>query len=103
MCRFGVSCVCVRRLPADRGAECRSLRLRLEAGESGDAELCNAFIGAHEAVTQIPRLQTFGQSSRMTEQQMQAALKMLPQPGDDAAMMKQKINSLAVGWVCCLR
>jgi hypothetical protein len=41
-----------------------------------------AMVGAHEAVTQLPRLQTFGQSSRMTQQQMEAAVNLLPGPGD---------------------
>ena len=49
---------------------------------------------AHEAITQLPRLQTFGKSSRMTEQQMQAAQRMLPQPGDDAGMAQQKMVAL---------
>jgi hypothetical protein len=41
-----------------------------------------AVIGAHEAITQLPRLQTFGKSSRMTQQQMEAAVNLLPQAGD---------------------
>ena len=41
-----------------------------------------AFNGAHEAITQLPRLQTFGQSSRMTQQQAEAAVNLLPHPGD---------------------
>jgi hypothetical protein len=49
---------------------------------------------AHEAITQLPRLQTFGKSSRMTQQQMEAAQKMLPQPGDDAGMAAQKMDAL---------
>jgi hypothetical protein len=49
---------------------------------------------AHEAITQLPRLQTFGKSSRMTQQQMEAAQNMLPQPGDDAGMAQQKMTSL---------
>ena len=52
------------------------------------------YIGANEAITQLPRLQTFGQSSRVTEQQMLQARKQLPQPGDDAALMKQKMGAL---------
>jgi hypothetical protein len=39
-----------------------------------------AFVGAHEAITQLPRLQTFGKSNRMTQQQMEAAQNLLPQP-----------------------
>ena len=41
-----------------------------------------AMAGAHEAITQLPRLQTFGKSSRMTQQQMEAAQQLLPGPGD---------------------
>jgi hypothetical protein len=52
-----------------------------------------AFIGAHEAITQLPRLQTFGQSSRMTEKQMEAAINLLPQPGD-REFAAQKMTSL---------
>lgn len=52
-----------------------------------------ALVGAHEAVTQIPRLQTFGQSSRMTQQQMEAAVNLLPHPGD-GTMAAQKMRSL---------
>jgi hypothetical protein len=52
-----------------------------------------AMVGAHEAITQLPRLQTFGQSSRMTQQQMEAAQNLLPQPGD-GAMAAQKMRSL---------
>jgi hypothetical protein len=50
-------------------------------------------VGAHEAITQLPRLQTFGQSSRMTQQQMEAAVNLLPQPGD-WNMAAQKMQSL---------
>jgi hypothetical protein len=49
---------------------------------------------AHEAITQLPRLQTFGQSSRMSPSQMDAAQKMLPAPGDDAGMARQKMQAL---------
>lgn len=52
-----------------------------------------AMVGAHEAITQLPRLQTFGQSSRMTQQQMEAAVNLLPQPGD-WTMAAQKMQSL---------
>jgi hypothetical protein len=38
----------------------------------------NASLGAQEAVTQLPRLQTFGKSNRMTETQMHAAVRLLP-------------------------
>jgi hypothetical protein len=54
----------------------------------------NAALSAHEAVTQLPRLQTFGQSSRMTQQQMEAAVNLLPQPGDGADFAAQKMTSL---------
>ena len=52
-----------------------------------------AYLGAHEAITQLPRLQTFGQSNRMTENQMHAAVNLLPQPGD-AGMAPQKMAKL---------
>jgi len=52
-----------------------------------------AFLGAHEAITQLPRLQTFGKSNRMTEQQMHAATQLLPEPGD-GPMANQKMTSL---------
>jgi len=50
-------------------------------------------VGAHEAVTQLPRLQTFGKSNRMTEKQREAAQNLLPQPAD-GAMAAQKMTSL---------
>ncbi len=52
-----------------------------------------AMVGAHEAVTQLPRLQTFGKSNRMTEKQMEAAINLLPHPGD-GLMAGQKMTSL---------
>lgn len=52
-----------------------------------------AWLGAHEAVTQLPRLQTFGQSSRMTEKQMEASKQMLPQAGDDPSLAQQKLSA----------
>jgi len=52
-----------------------------------------AMIGAHEAITQLPRLQTFGKSNRMTEKQMEAAVNLLPQPGD-REFAAQKMTSL---------
>ena len=52
-----------------------------------------AMVAAHEAITQLPRLQTFGQSNRMTEKQMEAAVNLLPHPGD-GAMAAQKMQSL---------
>lgn len=57
-------------------------------------DFVTAYIGAHEAITQLPRLQTFGKSSRMTETQLHAALNMLPQAGDDAGLAQQKMLSL---------
>lgn len=53
-----------------------------------------AFLGAHEAITQLPRLQTFGKSSRMTETQLHAALNLLPQPGDTPSFAQQKMVNL---------
>ena len=53
-----------------------------------------ATVAAHEAVTQLPRLQTFGQSSRMTQQQMEAAQNLLPHAGDGADFAAQKMTSL---------
>lgn len=50
-----------------------------------------ALLGAHEAVTNVPGLQTFGKSNRMTEKQMEAAQKMLPEAGDDANMARKKM------------
>ena len=50
-------------------------------------------VNAHEAITQLPRLQTFGQSSRMTQQQMEAAVNLLPHPGD-GRMAQQKMVAL---------
>ena len=52
-----------------------------------------AWLGAHEAVTQLPRLQTFGTSNRMTEKQMEAAQQMLPQAGDDSSLAQQKLSA----------
>jgi hypothetical protein len=53
-----------------------------------------AMVAAHEAITQLPRLQTFGKSSRMTQQQMEAAQNMLPHPGDGPQLAAQKMDSL---------
>lgn len=53
-----------------------------------------ASIAAHEAITQLPRLQTFGKSNRMTQQQMEAAQNMLPAAGDDPRMAAQKMDSV---------
>jgi hypothetical protein len=65
----------------------------VNAANQATKDYVTAFIGAHEAITQLPRLQTFGQSSRMTEQQMHAAVNLLPHPGD-GAMAQQKMTSL---------
>jgi hypothetical protein len=56
-------------------------------------DFVTAWLGASEAISQLPRLQTFGKSNRMTEAQMIAAQKLLPQPGD-AEMATQKMTSL---------
>jgi len=50
-----------------------------------------ALLGAHEAVTNLPGLQTFGKSNRFTEKQMEASQAMLPSAGDDANMARKKI------------
>jgi len=52
-----------------------------------------ALLGAHEAVTNLPGLQTFGKSNRMTETQMKASQKMLPEAGDDADMARRKMKA----------
>jgi hypothetical protein len=57
-------------------------------------DFVTAYVASHEAITQLPRLQTFGKSSRMTQQQMEAAQNMLPQPGDGPALAAQKMQSL---------
>jgi len=57
-------------------------------------DFVTAMVGANEAITQLPRLQTFGKSNRMTEQQMQAAQKLLPQPGESPDFASQKMRSL---------
>lgn len=53
-----------------------------------------AMTAAHEAITQLPRLQTYGKSSRMTQQQMEAAQQMLPLPGVDPDMAQRQMMSL---------
>ena len=68
--------------------------LNLREANQATRDYVTAVIGAHEAITQLPRLQTFGQSSRTTQQQMEAAQNLLPHPGDDSAMAKQKMTSL---------
>lgn len=65
----------------------------VNAANQATKDYVTAFVGAHEAITQLPRLQTFGQSSRMTQQQMEAAINLLPHPGD-GSMAQQKMTSL---------
>jgi hypothetical protein len=65
----------------------------MEKANQATKDYVTAMLGAHEAITQLPRLQTFGQSSRMTQQQMEAAQKLLPQPGD-ASVARQKMTAL---------
>jgi hypothetical protein len=66
----------------------------LREANQATRDYVTAVIGAHEAITQLPRLQTFGKSSRMTQQQMEAAQNLLPHPGDDGPMAQQKMVSL---------
>ena len=54
----------------------------------------NAYLGAREAVTQLPRLQTFGKSNRMTQSQMDAAVKMLPGAELDKQGGVERMHSL---------
>src|SRR5258708_6582867 len=70
-----------------------SYALAVKNANQATRDFVTAFVGAHEAITQLPRLQTFGQSSRMTETQLQAALNLLPQAGD-GTMATQKMESL---------
>jgi hypothetical protein len=65
-----------------------------KAANQATRDYVTAVLGAHEAVTQLPRLQTFGQSNRMTEKQMDAAVNLLPQAGDDPSLAAQKMTSL---------
>jgi len=67
---------------------------QLKWANQATRDYVTAMAAAHEAITQLPRLQTFGQSSRMTEKQMEAAQNMLPHPGDDAGMASQKMQAL---------
>jgi hypothetical protein len=57
-------------------------------------DFVTAMVGANEAITQLPRLQTFGKSNRMTQQQMEAAQKLLSQPGESPDFASQKMRSL---------
>jgi hypothetical protein len=54
----------------------------------------NASLGAQEAVTQLPRLQTFGKSNRMTETQMHAAVRLLPGADLDQQGGVERMKSL---------
>jgi hypothetical protein len=65
----------------------------LKLANQATKDYVTAMVGAHEAITQLPRLQTFGKSNRMTEKQMEAAVNLLPQPGD-GEMAPQKMTSL---------
>jgi hypothetical protein len=65
----------------------------VKSANQATRDYVTAVLGAHEAVTQLPRLQTFGKSSRMTQQQMEAAQNLLPQPGD-GTMAPQKMLAL---------
>ena len=65
----------------------------VNASNQATRDYVTAMVGAHEAITQLPRLQTFGKSNRMTEKQMEAAQNLLPQPGD-GPMASQKMTSL---------
>lgn len=48
---------------------------------------------AHEAATQVPRLQTLGKVNRNSQQQMDAAVAMLPTPSDTQPLAQQKMNA----------
>jgi hypothetical protein len=65
----------------------------VDSSNQATKDYVTAMVNAHEAITQLPRLQTFGQSSRMTQQQMEAAENLLPHPGD-AGMAQQKMGAL---------
>ena len=65
----------------------------VKSANQATRDYVTAMVAAHEAITQLPRLQTFGQSNRMTEKQMEAAQNLLPQPGD-GSMASQKMTSL---------
>jgi len=53
-----------------------------------------ATLASHEAVTNLPRLQTFGKSNRMTHEQMLAAVNLLPSAGDTPSFAQQKMQNL---------
>ena len=71
----------------------KGYQLAVSQANQATKDYVTAMVGAHEAVTQLPRLQTFGQSNRMTEKQMEAAQNLLPHPGD-GTMAGQKMVSL---------
>jgi hypothetical protein len=56
--------------------------LSAQAANQATKDYVTAALGAHEAITRLPRLQTFGKSNRMTEQQTHAAVNLPPQAGD---------------------
>jgi hypothetical protein len=66
----------------------------LEGANAATRDFVTAYVGAQEAISQLPRLQTMGQSSRVTETQMEQARKMLPQVGDDADMASRRMTGL---------
>jgi hypothetical protein len=66
---------------------------QLQRANQATRDFVTAEINAHEAMTQLPRLQTFGKSNRMTQQQMEAAQNLLPNAGDDAGMARQKMDA----------
>jgi hypothetical protein len=66
----------------------------MKSMNSATRNYVTAYLAAHEAVTQLPRLQTFGQSSRMTHEQMLATQQMLPQAGDDVDMRQRRMEAL---------
>jgi hypothetical protein len=67
---------------------------QLEQANPETRAYVTAMTAAHEAITQLPRLQTYGKSSRMTQQQMEAAQRMLPMPGVDPDMAQRQMMSL---------
>lgn len=71
--------------------------LRAENLEDANQDTRNyvaAIAALNEGITQLPRLQTFGKSSRFSQEQVHAAQMQLPQPGDDSAMAQQKLHTL---------
>jgi hypothetical protein len=69
----------------------------IESGQLADAnpetrKWVTLLNGAYEPASQLPRLQTYGQSSRMSPQQMQAAKDLLPHATDDQAMALERLG-----------